>query len=140
MSAYTVPIETEEAAGALAWNEITRVMVRAFACGGGDCLNISELWRTMVRALGNLGRPGTCSMAISAVENALWDLEARLLHVAVADLLTCAHRRQLEQAFFDGVLKPSGGLLRQDSSRPRFGLECKMPFMKKYKVYGNVTA
>lgn len=47
---------------------------------------------------------------------------------------------RIEQMFFDGALKPSGGLLRPDSSRPGFGLECKMPDMEKYKVYGNVTA
>jgi L-alanine-DL-glutamate epimerase-like enolase superfamily enzyme len=46
---------------------------------------------------------------------------------------------RIEQMFFDGALKPSGGLLRPDSSRPGFGLECKLPDMEKYKVYGNVT-
>ncbi len=45
----------------------------------------------MVRAIRNLGRPGICSMAISAVDNALWDLKARLLHLSVADLLGRAH-------------------------------------------------
>src|SRR5439155_25985782 len=38
-----------------------------------------------------LGRPGICSMAISAVDNALWDLKARLLGLSVADLLGRAH-------------------------------------------------
>ena len=59
---------------------------------GGNCLNISELWSAMVRAIRNLGRPGICSMAISAVDNALWDLKARLLHISVADLLGRAHQ------------------------------------------------
>ena len=46
----------------------------------------------MVRAIRNLGRPGICSMAISAVDNALWDLKARLLQLSVADLLGRAHQ------------------------------------------------
>jgi L-alanine-DL-glutamate epimerase-like enolase superfamily enzyme len=359
VSAYTVPTETPEADGTLAWNETTLVLVRTCACGtsgvgysfadvatahlidpllkraviGGDCLNIPGLWLAMVHAIRNLGRPGICSMAISAVDNALWDLKARLLRLSVADLLGRARpsipaygsggftsysdsqlKRQLggwieaglhevkmkigtdpgagvarvraardaigphaglfvdangaydrkqalaqaaafadlgvswfeepvssddleglklirenappgmriaageygydsfyfrkmleagavdvlqadatrcagitgflaagnlcsafatpfsahtapslhahaacalppainveyffdhyriEQMFFDGALKPSGGLLTPDSSRPGFGLECKMPDMEKYKVYGNVTA
>ncbi len=117
VSAYTVPTETPEADGTLAWNETTLVLVRASACGtsgfgysfadiataevvdmhlkrsviGGHCLNIAELWSRMVRAIRNLGRPGICSMAISAVDNALWDLKARLLHLSVADLIGRAH-------------------------------------------------
>ena len=37
---------------------------------------------TMVQAIRNLGRPGIASMAISAVDGALWDLKARLLERA----------------------------------------------------------
>ena len=47
---------------------------------------------------------------------------------------------RIEQMFFDGALVPSGGMLCPDSSRPGFGLECKLPDMEKYKVYGNATA
>ncbi len=118
VSAYTVPTETPEADGTLDWNETTLVLVRASASGvsglgysfadiataqvidahlkriiiGRNCLNIPELWSAMVRAIRNLGRPGICSMAISAVDNALWDLKARLLHVSVADLLGRANQ------------------------------------------------
>ena len=118
VSAYTIPTETSEADGTLAWNETTLVLVRISACGatgfgysfadiatahlidahlkrrivGGNCLNIHELWTSMVRAIRNLGRPGICSMAISAVDNALWDLKARLLKLSVADLLGRAHQ------------------------------------------------
>ena len=113
MSAYTVPTKAPEADGTLAWNETTLVLVRTSACGtsgigysfadiatahvvdahlkrvviGGDCLNIPQLWLAMVRAIRNLGRPGICSMAISAADNSLWDLKARLLRLSVADLL-----------------------------------------------------
>jgi L-alanine-DL-glutamate epimerase-like enolase superfamily enzyme len=41
----------------------------------------------MVEAVRNLGRPGIASMAISAVDAALWDLKARLLDVALVRLL-----------------------------------------------------
>jgi L-alanine-DL-glutamate epimerase-like enolase superfamily enzyme len=54
---------------------------------GRNPLNIPETWSAMVRTIRNLGRPGICSMAISAVDSALWDLKARLLHLCVADLL-----------------------------------------------------
>jgi L-alanine-DL-glutamate epimerase-like enolase superfamily enzyme len=47
---------------------------------------------------------------------------------------------RIEQMFFDGALKPVGGMLRPDSSRPGFGLECKVHDMEKYRTYGNVAA
>jgi L-alanine-DL-glutamate epimerase-like enolase superfamily enzyme len=113
VSAYTVPTESPESDGTIAWSETTLVLVRIAACGAGSVgytfadiatanlidahlkdavigynpLNIPELWSAMVRKIRNLGRPGICSMAISAVDNALWDLKARLLHLSVADLL-----------------------------------------------------
>lgn len=117
VSAYTVPTETPEADGTLKWNETTLVMVRLSAAGHSGfgysfanlatahliddhlkreilCsgLDIPALWMRMFRAVRNLGSSGVCSMAISAVDNALWDLKARLLDIAVADLLGRAHR------------------------------------------------
>lgn len=117
VSAYTVPTETPEADGTIAWNETTLVLVQISADGlagigysfadiatahfidahlkrivvGGNCLSITELWMAMVHAIRNLGRPGISSMAISAVDNALWDLKARLCRLSVADLLGRAH-------------------------------------------------
>jgi len=41
----------------------------------------------MWRGVRNLGMPGICSMAISAVDCALWDLKARLLDVPLVTLL-----------------------------------------------------
>lgn len=41
----------------------------------------------MVKSIRNLGRPGIASMAIAAVDSALWDLKARLLDVALVTLL-----------------------------------------------------
>ena len=117
VSAYTVPTETPEADGTIEWSETTLVLVSIRAGGvtgfgysfadvatatvidahlkqhvaGGNCLDIGGLWSAMVRAIRNLGRPGICSMAISAVDNALWDLKAKLLGMSVADLLGRAH-------------------------------------------------
>ena len=67
---------------------------------GRNCLNIAECWSSMVRTIRNLGRSGVCSMAISAVDNALWDLKGRLLHLSVADLLGRA--RQAVPAYGSG--------------------------------------
>jgi L-alanine-DL-glutamate epimerase-like enolase superfamily enzyme len=47
---------------------------------------------------------------------------------------------RIEQMFFEGALVPTDGMLRPDSTRPGFGLECKLLDMEKYKVYGNTTA
>jgi len=47
---------------------------------------------------------------------------------------------RIEQMFFDGALKPSRGRLCPDTSRPGFGLECKLPDMKRYRVYGDIPA
>jgi L-alanine-DL-glutamate epimerase-like enolase superfamily enzyme len=41
----------------------------------------------MVRSIRNMGRPGIASMAIAAVDCALWDLKAKLFDVALAVLL-----------------------------------------------------
>ena len=40
----------------------------------------------MVKSIRNLGRAGICSMAISAVDTALWDLKAKLLGVPLVRL------------------------------------------------------
>jgi L-alanine-DL-glutamate epimerase-like enolase superfamily enzyme len=113
VSAYTVPTATPEADGTLDWSETTLVLIRISAGDvtgtgysfadtatahlidahlkrlilGANPLNVPELWTAMVRQIRNLGRPGLCSMAISAVDNALWDLKARLLTLSVADLI-----------------------------------------------------
>jgi L-alanine-DL-glutamate epimerase-like enolase superfamily enzyme len=45
----------------------------------------------MVHGIRNLGRPGVSSMAIAAVDVALWDLKARILDVSLVTLLGAAH-------------------------------------------------
>jgi L-alanine-DL-glutamate epimerase-like enolase superfamily enzyme len=48
---------------------------------------VTASWESMLRRTRNLGRPGIVSMAISAVDAALWDLKARLLGVPLITLL-----------------------------------------------------
>jgi L-alanine-DL-glutamate epimerase-like enolase superfamily enzyme len=113
VSAFTVPTETPESDGTLEWNATTIVVVNVSAGGreglgysyadvaaahliedllapkiiGTDALAIGSASQIMCRAIRNLGRPGICSMAIAAVDNALWDLKAKLLGISVAGLL-----------------------------------------------------
>ncbi|MGH9175359.1 MAG: enolase C-terminal domain-like protein, partial [Vicinamibacterales bacterium] len=54
---------------------------------GRDAMAVSSSWAAMVGAVRNLGRPGIASMAIAAVDNALWDLKARLLDLPLVTLL-----------------------------------------------------
>ena len=54
---------------------------------GKDALAPTASWNAMVARTRNLGRPGIVSMAISAVDIALWDLKARLLNLPIAVLL-----------------------------------------------------
>jgi L-alanine-DL-glutamate epimerase-like enolase superfamily enzyme len=111
--AFTVPTRSPESDGTLKWDAITLVLVRIQAGGktgigysyadvataqlienilvpnieGLDALATGAAWHTMVHATRNLGRPGICSMAIGAVDNALWDLKGKCLGVSVAVLL-----------------------------------------------------
>lgn len=113
VSAYTLPTETPESDGTLEWNDTTIVVVRVYAEGtegigysyadvstarliehtlgpkilGMDAPAIGAAWQTMCQAIRNLGRPGICSMAIAALDNALWDLKGKLLNISVAGLL-----------------------------------------------------
>ena len=113
VSAYTVPTDAPESDGTLEWNATTLVLVEAEAGGatglgfsyanraagvliadtlaavvkGRDALDVGASWQAMVAAIRNLGRPGISSMAIAAVDNALWDLKARLLDLPLVRLL-----------------------------------------------------
>lgn len=113
VGAYTIPTDAPEADGTYRWNATTLVVVEAFAGSqkglgytyadratallisellaqrvqGRDAMNVSECWDAMIRAIRNLGRPGIASMAIAAVDAALWDLKARLLDLPLVSLL-----------------------------------------------------
>lgn len=112
-SAFTVPTQSPESDGTLKWDSTTLVLVHIEAGGktgmgysyadvataqliektlapkieGMDAMATAGAWHAMVHAIRNLGRPGICSMAIAAVDNALWDLKGKCLNVSVAALL-----------------------------------------------------
>ena len=118
-SAYTVPTDTPEADGTLTWNSTTLVLVELTAGGrtglgytytdaaavpiiqrvlgaelqGQDALDIPSRYQSMLQRVRNLGRPGLATMAISAVDVALWDLKAKLLGVSLVSLLGAARER-----------------------------------------------
>ncbi len=116
-AAFKIPTDGLEADGTYSWDSTTLVVVES--AGGGktgtgftyadaataalinshladvvskcDALSVPSAWLAMVHRIRNLGRPGICSMAISAVDASLWDLKARLLDLPLARLLGVAH-------------------------------------------------
>ncbi len=117
VSVYKVPTDYPESDGTAEWDATTVVLVRAHGAGrtglgwtygdmasatvvhstlagvvaGRDALRVSAAWEAMIAACRNLGRPGVASMAIAAVDTALWDLKARILELPLATLLDAAH-------------------------------------------------
>src|SRR5712675_90162 len=113
VSVFTVPTDAPEADGTFWWNKTTMVLVEvttgnqtgigytyadeavaslihnSFAnlLQNKDAFAIAETWSAMLWQVRNLGRPGVASMAISAVDSALWDLKAKLLGVPLVVLL-----------------------------------------------------
>jgi L-alanine-DL-glutamate epimerase-like enolase superfamily enzyme len=119
VAAYTIATDLPEADGTLSWDATTIVVVHAHAGGewglgytyadvstaklvesklaaiveGADAMSPQAVWDTMIRQTRNLGRPGITSMAIAAVDLALWDLKARLLGLPLCKLLGMVHER-----------------------------------------------
>jgi L-alanine-DL-glutamate epimerase-like enolase superfamily enzyme len=113
VSVYRIPTDSPESDGTLEWDSTTLVLVEVAAGGKQglgysyadgatailireklsgvvehrDALDIMGAWVAMLMAIRNLGRPGIASMAISAVDNALWDLKAKLLDLPLCKLL-----------------------------------------------------
>src|SRR5581483_8818414 len=57
------------------------------AVKGRNALDIPACWQAMCVSVRNMGRSGIAACAISAVDNALWDLKAKLLDVPLIALL-----------------------------------------------------
>jgi L-alanine-DL-glutamate epimerase-like enolase superfamily enzyme len=117
VAAYKIPTDQPEADGTYHWDHTTLVLVEVSAGGhtgigytyadtatahlihkplsevveGRCALDIPSIWLALVRKIRNLGRPGIASMAISGLDNALWDLKARLLELPLCKLLGMAH-------------------------------------------------
>lgn len=111
--AYTIPTDAPEADGTITWDSTTLVMVQLDAgdaqgigytyghrtcasvaqelitkyCVGKDPLDTNKLYAAMRQSQRNYGREGIGAAALSAVDIALWDLKARLLHQPLAKLL-----------------------------------------------------
>jgi L-alanine-DL-glutamate epimerase-like enolase superfamily enzyme len=111
--AYQVPTATPESDGTLTWDSTTLVYVEVQAAGetgvgftyadvataklidtalrealvGQDADQIGARWTGMYATARNLGRDGIASMAVSAVDVALWDLKAKRLGVPAYVLL-----------------------------------------------------
>lgn len=114
VSAYRVPTDQPmESDGTIVWDSTTLVLVEATAGGesgigwtyaaaatgqlivdtlaplasGMNVMDIGRIWATLVAAVRNIGRPGVASLAVSAVDVALWDLKARVLGTPLVTLL-----------------------------------------------------
>ena len=116
VSAYRIPTDAPEADGTIDWKATTLVLVEIAAGGltglgysyadaaagqviagtlaghveGRDAFDIPGIHAAMLRQVRNLGRPGVGASAVAAVDNALWDLKARLLNLSLLDLLGAA--------------------------------------------------
>jgi L-alanine-DL-glutamate epimerase-like enolase superfamily enzyme len=104
VSAYRIPLAAPESDGTLTWDHTDVVVVEPVAGGRRglgfsygsraaatfvrdvlapvvvdcDALDPPAAWAAMVRSVRNHGRPGVASVAIAAVDIALWDLKARI--------------------------------------------------------------
>ncbi|MGW4169417.1 enolase C-terminal domain-like protein [Streptomyces chartreusis] len=128
VSAYRIPTDLPGGDATLTWDATTLVLVEATAAGrtglgftygspatapvieheladlvvGHDVFDVPAANDRMSRALRNAGRPGVAAGAVSAVDTALWDLKARLLHLPLVRLLGAARE--------EVVVYGSGGL------------------------------
>ncbi|MEO6953226.1 MAG: enolase C-terminal domain-like protein [Polyangia bacterium] len=116
VSVFTIPTDAPEGDGTLRWDKTTMVVVELSAGGQvglgytyadqatgtlvrelladvvckKDVLAPPARWADMVHAIRNLGRPGIVSMAIAAVDVAIWDCKAKLHGLSLVTLLGAA--------------------------------------------------
>jgi L-alanine-DL-glutamate epimerase-like enolase superfamily enzyme len=112
VSTYRVPTDEPESDGTLEWDHTDLIVVHVHAGAsiglgwtyaapavaelirnslgpvviGQSAMAVEGAWATMNHALRNLGVPGAGSMAIAALDIALWDLKAKILEVSLSDL------------------------------------------------------
>ena len=111
--AYKIPTDSPEADGTFEWDSTTLVLVTVEAGGkqgigysyasrasaiviedllvsviqGMSAFDVKQCWQNMCKSVRNIGRSGVAACAISAVDNALWDLKAKLLNIPLINLL-----------------------------------------------------
>ncbi len=149
-SALRIPTDAPEADGTMSWDHTTIVIAEVSAGGhtglgysytgapaaqlingqlakrltGEEAFAIPRLWDRMVGAVRNLGRPGLCSTAVSAVDVALWDLKARIMDLPLVRLLGAARDAVLiygsggfTSYSIERVVEQLGGWVAQDGCR-----------------------
>ena len=113
VSVYNVPTDYAEADGTIEWRSTTMILVELEAGGktglgytyahaatamviektlkalvtGRDVMQLAMITQSMIRAIRNNGNCGISMMAVSAVDNALWDLKAKILGLPLVSLL-----------------------------------------------------
>ena len=113
VSAYKIPTDTPESDGTIEWNSTTLILVEINAGEkrgigysyadissayfidkhlkgiviGKNAMDIPWILKSMSDSVRNSGNCGIVAMAISAVDNALWDLKAKILELPLALLL-----------------------------------------------------
>lgn len=113
VAAHSIPTDAPEADGTFAWGRTVLVTVEvssgklsglgytyadqatasliqstlAAVVLGGDACAPTAANDAMIRAVRNLGLDGVAAMAVSAIDIALWDLKAKLLGLALVELL-----------------------------------------------------
>ena len=113
VSAYTIPTSSPESDGTIKWNSTTLILAEISAgdkkgigytyaspatatliehslkevVTGMNCMNIPEINTKLTRHIRNEGTCGIAMMAVSAIDNALWDLKAKLLEIPLCELL-----------------------------------------------------
>ena len=110
---YTIPTDAPEADGTFSWDSTSMVLVQ-LECGSTRALGYTyadagtaavarklleevvlgsnpfchaATLQQMLRNIRNLGETGIAMMAVSAIDNAIWDLRARLLDIPLVSLL-----------------------------------------------------
>ena len=53
---------------------------------GKDAMDVESIWFIILHELRNLGKSGISASAVSAIDNALWDLKAKLLNLPLVKL------------------------------------------------------
>ncbi|MDQ6904307.1 MAG: mandelate racemase [Bacteroidota bacterium] len=113
VSAYKIPTDLPEADGTISWHSTTMILVEINAGGktgigytyaheaaavviektlkeivvGKNVMNIDAITAALIKAIRNNGNVGIAMMAVSAVDNALWDLKAKIFDVPLCVLL-----------------------------------------------------
>jgi L-alanine-DL-glutamate epimerase-like enolase superfamily enzyme len=113
VQAYTVPTDAPEADGTFHWDKTTMILVELEAGGktslgytyantatakfvqsllkenvdGRDAWHHGAILADLRAAVRNMGETGVSAMAISAIDNSLWDLRARLVDLPLAQFI-----------------------------------------------------